>query len=263
MTLLTRKQNWNFKIAVVFSLAIFLQLLTWFVLYPKAGYNDLTLNIALAKTFLLGIVFLFLYRISWKKIGLGFHPFITALVGLLLANLIIFFIIMGINAYGGNLSLFRDTYRMDAFVNNWILTAFGEELLFAGVLFTMMSNILSSKNRWLAVLIVAGLFALWHLPGYLAVGIKMESLNFRITIDLLLNFVSWLFFGFMYFLSGNLWLAIFAHASTDYAILPTVVNQPLIGLVFMVLLVLYAWRLGKLNRYPHQTNLGERQSVAT
>ena len=262
MAFLLREPHWKVKTSVVFAFALLFQILTWFVLYPMAGYNDLTLNIALAKTFLLGIVFLFLYRISWKKIGLGFHPFITALVGLVLANLIILFTIMGINAFGGNLSLFRETYRLDAFLSNWILTAFGEELLFAGVLFTLVSNILSTKNRWLAVLIVAGLFALWHLPGYLAVGIKMESLNFGISFDLLLNLVSWLFFGFMYFLSGNLWLSIFAHASTDYAILPAVVNQPLIGLVFMVLLVLYAWRLGKFSRYSHRTNLSERKSVA-
>ncbi|MBW6474752.1 MAG: hypothetical protein K0B14_16615, partial [Anaerolineaceae bacterium] len=69
-----------------------------------------------------------------------------------------------------------------------------------------------------------------------------------IIFDLLLRFISWLFFGFMYSFSGNLWLVVFAHASTDYAILPAVVNQPLIGLIFMGLLLGYAWYIGKTNK---------------
>lgn len=256
MAYLLREPHWKVKTLVVFSFALLFQILTWFVLYPTAGYNDLTLNIALAKTFLLGIVFLFLYRISWKKIGLGFYPFLTALVGLIVANLIIFFIIEGVNAFGGNLSLFRDTYRLDAFLSNWILAAFGEELLFAGVLFTLIKNNYSQKKRWVSVFVVAGLFALWHLPGYLAIGIKMESLSFSIIFDLLLRVISWLIFGFIYLFSDNLWLVIFAHASTDYAILPAVVNQPVIGLIFMGLLLVYAWRIGrsrKKHQQPHLT----------
>jgi len=56
--------------------------------------------------------------------------------------------------------------------------------------------------------------------------------------------------------SDNLWLVIFAHASTDYAILPAVVNQPVIGLIFMGLLLVYAWRIGrsrKKHQHPHLT----------
>lgn len=236
-----------------YSLALIIQILTWFVLYPTAGYNNLTLNIALGAMFGLGIILMFLNKMSWKRIGLGGSEFTKAIIGFLAVNLIIFLLLLLMKSFGGDQPLFRSNYRLDAFVSNWLLTAFGEELVFAGVLFTLITFCFDRKKHWQAVMIVAGLFALWHLPGYLAIGIKMESLNFGIIIDLLLRFISWLFFGFMYSFSGNLWLVVFAHASTDYAILPAVVNQPLIGLIFMGLLLGYALYIGKTNKKPQQS----------
>jgi membrane protease YdiL (CAAX protease family) len=248
-------QSVNKKTLVAFSIAFFLQILTWFVLYPIAGYNNLTLNIALLKTFLLGIFFLFIYRFEWKKIGLGFRPFKQAVLGFVLANIVILFMLSLVQLFGGTQPIFRSNYRLDAFLSNWVLTAFGEELFFAGVLFALVATKFTTKKRWIAVLVVAGLFALWHLPGYLAIGIKMDSLSFSIIFDLLLRVISWLIFGFIYLFSGNLWLVIFAHASTDYAILPAVVNQPVIGLIFMGLLLFYAWKIGRSHEKHQQLHL--------
>jgi membrane protease YdiL (CAAX protease family) len=96
------------------------------------------------------------------------------------------------------------------------------------------------------IVIVAGVFALWHLPGYVAIALKMGSSVGSIFFDILLNFISWILFGSIYLLSGNLWLTAFAHASTDYALLPAVIQSPILGLLFMGLVVTLAWRSGYL-----------------
>jgi hypothetical protein len=41
------------------------------------------------------------------------------------------------------------------------------------------------------------------------------------------------------------WMVVFAHASTDYALLPAVVDAPVLGLVFMLMNVALAWQLGR------------------
>jgi hypothetical protein len=52
-------------------------------------------------------------------------------------------------------------------------------------------------------------------------------------------------FGSIYLLSGNLWLVVVAHASTDYGPSPHVTAEPLLGLLFMSVLVAGAWWLGR------------------
>jgi hypothetical protein len=89
------------------------------------------------------------------------------------------------------------------------------------------------------------------LPGYVAIALKMGNSVGSIFFDILLNFISWVLFGSIYLLSGNLWLTAFAHASTDYALLPAVMQSPILGLLFMGLVVTLAWRSGcLLNRGP-------------
>ena len=244
------------KVILSYSAAIILQVLTWFLLYPVAGYNNLTLHIALAAMFMLGITLLLSLKLSKIKIGAGLNDFLKALFGFLAVNLIIIILLLLMRLFGSEKPLFRSNYRLDAFLSNWVLTAFGEELVFI-IIFSLLSGRFDQKNRWKIVLIVAGLFAIWHLPGYLAIGIKMDSLNVGIFFDLLLRFISWLFFGFIYLFSGNLWLVVFAHASTDYAILPAVVNQPNIGLLFMGLLLTYAWMLKNRKRNSYQFDAKE------
>lgn len=226
-------------IAVLAALAM--QVLTWFVWYPLAGYNDTTLLIAQLAFLALGIVLFLAFKMRWQGIGLGRREFFEAVLKILLAYAAVLLIVVILKAAGSEINLFRQQYNLYAFVNNWLLTGVGEELVFAGVLFNLISISAQSRRRWSAVLLTAMFFALWHLPGYLAVGIKMDSLNAGIAVDLLLNMISWGFFGTIYLFSGNLWLTAFAHASTDYALLPAVVNSPVIGLVFMLITVALAY----------------------
>jgi membrane protease YdiL (CAAX protease family) len=159
-----------------------------------------------------------------------------ALIGLAYALILV--IGAGMNAFmGTNLRLFRDAYSLNGFFENWLLTGFGEELLFCGVLFPLTAMKLPPRNRWLAVLLVALLFAFWHLPGYMAQGRPFEQVIGRMA----LNAVSWGIFGTIYAISGNLWLSAFTHASTDYGLTPLVTDEPLMGLTFMAFLVLAVW----------------------
>ncbi|MGC9469850.1 MAG: CPBP family glutamic-type intramembrane protease [Anaerolineae bacterium] len=230
---------------VTIGAAFGVQILTWFVLYPLAGYNDLTLNLALAVTFLLGVGLIYAYRLGWKRVGLGLRRLLTALLAIAASYALVLVVLLILNALGGSTSIFRGSYTLYAFASNWILTALGEELLFAGALFTLVAARLPRSKRWLVVLLVATVFALWHLPGYVAIALRSGGLRPDIVFDLLLRLVSWGFFGTIYALSGNLWLTAFVHASTDYALLPVVVNSPLVGLAFMLLNVGIAWWLGR------------------
>ncbi len=225
-------------IAAVAALAI--QVLTWFVFYPLAGYNDVTLAIAQLAFFLLGVGLVFALRIGWRRIGLKIRDLALAVTGIILAYALILILLLLLNRFGGQLAIFRQQYHLYALLNNWLLTGLGEELVFAGVLFNLMIRIVDTRRRWNAVLLTAGLFALWHLPGYLAVGLRMGTLGFSLVIDLLLHVISWSIFGTIYLLSGNLWLTAFVHASTDYPLLPIVTDNPLIGLFFMAIVIAFA-----------------------
>ena len=112
-------------------------------------------------------------------------------------------------------------------MDNWGLTAFGEELLFAGVICTLTVRLFGRegrrRRRWAAVPLVAVLFALWHLPGYLAIGHAGGALVGRLG----LNLASWLVFG------------------TDYGVTPLITNEPVFGLVFMAMLIAGAWLTGR------------------
>jgi membrane protease YdiL (CAAX protease family) len=213
-------------------------IITWFLLYPFAGYNPWTVRIALGLTLLTAAALLYSLRLGCQGLGISSVHFVKALGLIGLAYALILLIGAGMNAFmGANLRLFRDAYSLNGFFENWLLAGFGEELLFCGVLFTLTALKLPQRKRWLAVLLVALLFALWHLPGYLAQGRPFGQVMGRMA----LNAASWGFFGTIYAISGNLWLAAFTHASTDYGLSPLVTDEPLIGLIFMAFLVLAAW----------------------
>jgi len=155
------------------------------------------------------------------------------------------------NALGGQLWVFRQSYHPYAILDNWLLTGLGEELFFAGVLFNLMRK--RVRRAWFGVLLTAAAFALWHLPGYVAVGLHTGQVGAGILFDLLLNLLSWSFFGAIYLFSGNLWLTAFAHASTDFGLLPAITNSPTLGILFMSAVVAIAWWLGRRRQYPHET----------
>jgi membrane protease YdiL (CAAX protease family) len=243
----------KYFVLITLLAAFTVQVLTWFVLYPLAGYNDITLLTAQGVFLALGIGLILVFKLAWKQIGVGVKEFIQALFGISISYGLLFLIILLLHAFGYSIPLFRQEYNIYAFANNWLLTGFGEELVFAGILFNLLRRSFTDRHRWVALLLTAGMFSLWHLPGYVAIGLRMDSLGPGLIFDLLLHIVSWGFFGMIYLLSGNLWLTAFAHASTDYALLPGIINSPFLGLVFMFITLAVARWMGK-RQNPAQQN---------
>jgi membrane protease YdiL (CAAX protease family) len=224
-----------YVVGAAFVVAIF----TWFVWYPLAGYNNLTLTVAMALNLAIAVGFAAGMRMDWAGLGLGQEPLVRALLVTLAAHAVVTVFVLILNALGAGLVLLRPSYDAGALLSAWILTALGEELLFAGVIF----NFAPVRRRWLAVLLVAALFGLWHLPGYVAIGLRTGGVGVGLGADVLLNVASWLIFGTIYLLGGNLWLAVLAHGTTDYALIPAIVETPYVGVVFMACYVGAAWWL--------------------
>ena len=218
--------------------------LVWYVWYRVVGYGSATLVLAQIAGVVLAVALVVSLRIGFRRAGLSAAKLPPALAAGASAYATAMGLAVLVQSVGlADLQVMRPQYRLDAFLSSWGLTAFGEELLFAGVIFTLVRQLLEhrpgeNRRAWLAVPVVAMLFALWHLPGYTAVGYTDGALIGRLG----LNLVSWLVFGTIYLLSGNLWLVVIAHASTDYGITPLITNEPLFGLIFMAVLVLAAWR---------------------
>jgi membrane protease YdiL (CAAX protease family) len=251
--LLMQESKNKYFVWITLLAALTVQVLTWFVLYPLAGYNDITLLTAQAVFLALGIGLILVFDLNWKQIGVGVKELIQALIGISISYGLLLLIILLLNATGYSTPVFRHEYQLFAFANNWLLTGFGEELVFAGILFNLLRRSFKDRRRWIALLLTAGMFSLWHLPGYVAIGLRMDSLGPGLIFDLLLHIVSWGFFGMIYLLSGNLWLTAFAHASTDYALLPGIINSPFLGLVFMFITLALARWMGK-RQNPAQQN---------
>lgn len=237
--------------ATVFALPI----LIWFVLYRFAGYNSTTLTLAQLAMLATGLALLAYLKLDWRRLGLGGRELLGALLVAASAyGAILLAVIFVHRFFGAELPVFRSAYSLHALLDNWFLTAFAEQVLFAGVLFTLVRQRLSWRRGWLAVLIVALLFALWHLLGYLVIGHSGGALFGRLALDV----ASWGFFGTIYLLSGNLWLTVLAHAATDYPLLPVVTTAPPLGLLFMLLLV--AGVIWHVRRSPGGGNVGSRSS---
>lgn len=249
-------------VVVVYAAALAKQLLVWFVLYRVAGYNEISLAAAQAATFALGVGFVVVYRLGWRRIGLGPMRLLNATAAVAVAYGAVALTIAAMGAFGRDVRFLRTTYSVYALFNNWILTGLAEELLFAGVLFTVVraardrtaavggdsrtrGSVGSIRRELPTVLIVAALFSVWHLPGYLAVAARTGGIGIGVLVDLAVPAASWFFFGLIYAASGNLWLTAFVHASTDYALLPAIVERPVVGLLFMVVSVALAAWLGR------------------
>jgi len=225
--------------------AFLLSLLTWYLWYRIAGYTTLTVTVAQTAVLALAVGLAFGFRLKFRWIGLGLRGLGLALLITAVAYAAVIGVALIVRAAGTTtLQILRPRYELLAFLDNWGLTAFGEELLFAGVICTLTLRVFDRQakrgRRWFAVPIVAIIFALWHLPGYLAIGHAGSALIGRLG----LNLASWLVFGTVYLLSGNLWLVVLAHAATDYGVTPLITNEPVFGLVFMAILIAGAWRIG-------------------
>ena len=220
------------------ALALVVPVLIWYGWYRLVGYDRSTLTLAQVAQLAAAAGLAEALRLGWWRLGLTWRDLGHAVVVGALGYAAVALGAWLVNLVGdGNLRFARASYDLWAFIDNWGLTAFGEELLFAGVLFTLVAGRLGAGRRWLAVPLVALLFALAHLPGYLAIGHEVGALLGRLG----LNLASWLVFGTMYAVSGNLWLVVVAHAATDYGLTPLVTQVPLLGLLFMTVLVVGAF----------------------
>jgi membrane protease YdiL (CAAX protease family) len=241
---------------LAYGIVVIKHVLTWFVLYRYAGYNYVTLNATQAATLFLGIVLVMIYRLGWRRIGLAARDLGEGAAVAAGAHVVLLGALLALRATGIEVRLFRDTYRLDALFNNWVLTGFAEELVFAGVIFGLALVALGRERRfasaWPVVILVAAMFSLWHLPGYIAVALRSGGAGWGLLGELAIPFASWLFFGSIYVLSGSLWLAAFVHASTDYALLPAITDRPLLGAIFMLTNVALAWWLGRRHRSGRQ-----------
>ena len=219
-------------VALVVSFAI--PITTWFRLYPTFGYGSSTLSLAQASVLVAAAILVAASGLRWADLGLGPRALLAAAIVGAAGYAAIALVAGVLNAvFDAGFTLVRSRYEAAAFIDNWLLTAFGEQLLFAGVLFGLARGLVDRRRLWLAVVLVAVAFALWHLPGYLAIGYDAGPMAGRLA----LNLASWLIFGSIYVLSGNLWLVVIAHAATDYGLSPLVTNEPLFGLLFMAILI--------------------------
>ncbi len=240
--------------------AFLFPLIIWLVWYRVAGYRPATVMAAQTALLVLAVGLVLATRLGFRETGLSIAKLPQALAAGAIAYAAVMGLAFVLQLVGlAELQILRTQYRLDAFVSSWALTAFGEELLFAGVIFTLCRRLFESlpggrRNRWIALVTVAVLFALWHLPGYIVVGHTGGALYGRLG----LNLASWLIFGLIYLFSANLWLVVIAHASTDYGLTPLITNEPLLGLLFMGTLVLAAWYLGR--RRSHSLVLETQKS---
>lgn len=240
------------------AVALGLPVFTWYGWYRWAGYSEATLLAVQLFGLAAAVALVAGFGLGWRRLGLGLRHAGQAVAVGAVAYVVVALIATVLNlAANAGLGVLRPSYDWWPFVNNWFLTAGGEELLFAAVLFTLVRSRLPATRGWLAVIIVALLFGLAHLPGYLAIGYDAGGVAGRLS----LNVASWLIFGTIYLLSGNLWLVIVAHASTDYGLTPLITQEPLLGLVFMATLVAGSWWLGRQCRLrsPRQDFTGPRK----
>lgn len=117
----------------------------------------------------------------------------------------------------------------------------------------MLNDVKKAMIIYVVFFLKAILFAFWHLTGRVAIAIKADLSVGHVVGRLALSAASCLFFGMIYYFSNNIWLVVIAHGSTDYPFLPSVTDQPVIGLIFMSSLVFFAWlfnRKVKLKQMP-------------
>lgn len=134
---------------------------------------------------LLAVTLIWQLRLKWTELGLRFHQLKRSLLVLAFAYVVTVLVgfVFGFAPLG-------QTYQLGSFFENWFLVGFGEELFFCGVLYTTLQRTNSGSKLWW-VLAVAAIFALWHLPGYIARELALASIAGRLG----LNLVSWLIFG--------------------------------------------------------------------
>ena len=135
---------------------------------------------------------------KWKGFGKG--AFLGAGVAVTTILVGTFLLYMG-----NNLSIRIDTIDISntlLAVLFFIIVAFFEEIIVRGYI---LSNMMESINRWLALFVSAIIFSLWHIP------------NPDITLLAEVNiFFAGILLGVNYIYTKNLWFAIFFHFSWNF-----------------------------------------------
>lgn len=148
---------------------------------------------------------LFIDKTSLTSLGFYLKGFLNdALLGALIAVVII---TLGtiVLYYGGNLTIKNITFNFGntiCAVLLFVCVAFAEEIVFRGYI---LSGLMESMNRWLALAISAILFTLIHLA------------NPDITLMAGINiFIAGILLGVNYIYTKNIWFAIFFHFAWNF-----------------------------------------------
>jgi membrane protease YdiL (CAAX protease family) len=204
------------RIGLMYGAVFFLQIVIWFFFYRLAGYNDLIGGL-MAMVFLMTAVVLALANgLSIRRWGLELTNLVEALELIILA--LVFIIILGgaLKLFGAQLSFLRPHYSLHAMISSLFLESLGQQLLFTGVFYHLISRFFEDENRWQAVLVTAFLYGMWHLPGSLAVMLDQHSLGSNFFLQIASPFLLWIILGLFYYFSENLWLAILLQATLIY-----------------------------------------------
>lgn len=219
---------------VVMGAPVVLASAVWFVWYPIVGYGTASRVAAQLAFFFVAALLMAPLRLRWRDVGLGPRRLVWAIVAALVAFGAVMSSAWLANAVvGTEYTVLRPSYRVWPFADAFLLTALGEELLFAGVTYRVLRRVLGQMKPIWSVALTAVAFAAMHVPGYLAMEYSTTQVLGRIG----LNFVSWLVFGGVYATSGNLWSAVVTHAATDHGLTPLITSEPLFGLAFMAAMV--------------------------
>lgn len=204
------------------------------IVYPTTyrflGYNIYTLTALEFLIWPLGYLAVKSESLNLSKVGGSVRNLARALAVITCTYLIFFFFVWVLRSTG---SIRGEVIKSVSFwwlFDNWVLTGFGEELLFRGFLFVSVSRWINKKGfPFTALLISSIVFALYHLPFSLWMG----KSGIHLMMDVLLPFASSWVFGLAYLLSSNLWLPAFLHGITNYPLSPLIKSYPFLGLLFM------------------------------
>ena len=240
------KALFRYKLLIIGTVLIFvLPLFAFTVIYKLFGYNSVTVGMALGVNLLVGLALVTVGGYGVNQLGAS--PSYLAEGVLLIASSYVVFLgaMLTFTALGIVLGpLLRESYSVWALAEGWLLTGFGEELLFRGFLLALLMRLFPTRSRWWAVGGSAVVFGLWHLPGLMFGGREGAELLLRLALPT----ASGMIFGVTYLLSGNLWLAAFVHGSTNYPLSPLITDNPIAGLLFAGIAVTGAFIAGRWRR---------------
>jgi membrane protease YdiL (CAAX protease family) len=227
--------------------AFAIPILAFRAVYPLLGYSSTTVVAIQIAILLAGVALAAFAGYGAGRLGSGLASLAQGVVMIAGCYALFLAVAAGLSAAGViHEPLLRAGYSPWLMVDNWLLTGFGEELLFRGFLLTLMVAMLPSRYRWWAVVASALVFALWHLPSLVASGREGAQLLLRLALPA----ASGLIFGAVYLWSRNLWFTAFLHGTTNYPLSPLITENPVLGLAFMAIALGAAFLIGRMGSAP-------------